>query len=100
MAKVTITIEDVEGAERSVNMSYDFIPELPELTEEEQQKEDSTTMTPAQAMAMHVYKFLETSIVAADMQEGEEGEEESEEESCSQPEEGTCCGGACHTTEA
>jgi hypothetical protein len=93
MAKVTITIEDVEGAERAVQMGYDFIPELPELTEEEQENEDSHKLTPAQSMAMHLYKFLESSLTAKDGQEGEEV-------SCEQPEEGTCCGGACHTTEA
>jgi len=97
MAKVTIIIEDVEGVENAVNMSYDFTPELPKFTKEDLEDEETVPLTQAQAMALHVYKFLEEGTTPRDEQEGEE---EGEEESCSQSEEGTCCGGACHTTEA
>lgn len=97
MAKATITIEDIENVEdkenATINISYDFIPELP-TNNEDPDVIESDTLTPAQNMAMQIYDMIQNSQAA--LRAENSGEEK--EANCEQTEEGTCCGGACHPT--
>jgi hypothetical protein len=96
MAKVTISIEDVEGNEGAINMNYSFNPELPEETDNAE--ENKIPLTPAQTMAMHIFHFLQK-VTAVSNEEETSSEAEGEAEKVSAQEgENTCCGGGnCHT---
>jgi hypothetical protein len=93
MAKVTITIEDVEGSEDAINMNYAFDPELPQ--EPTNPEDNKIPLTPAQTMAMHIFNFLQNATRALN-----EEETASTEEGCTQEGENTCCGGNCHADSA
>lgn len=92
MAKVQITITDVEDQEGAVHMDYTFDPELPKA----QEGSDKIPLTPAQTMAMNIYYFLQKLTGEFDTEEtsGDSGNQEVGCEETSQ--EATCCGGACH----
>lgn len=92
MAKVLITITDLEGKDGAVNMDYKFDPELPQPEENGQ-----VPLSAAQTMAMNIFYFLKQATGAQDDENQEVGENEGQEEACSKTsEEGTCCGGNCH----
>lgn len=95
MAKVTITIEDVEGKSGAVAVNFQINPEVPEGALEEN---SDVKPTPAQAMAM----YLNQVMMNASSPGPDEEETAGNAEGCSQTGEDTCCGGNCHadSTEA
>jgi hypothetical protein len=86
MAKVQITIEDVEGKDDAVSMDYNFNPELPKESNEEN---ESIPLTAAQTMAMNMFYFVKQMTKEKDDEGGQEGEEKAALEN----QEETCCGG-------
>ncbi len=99
MAKVTITIDDIEGKEGAINMNYSFDPDLPQESSEEA---TSIPLTPAQTLAMHIHNFMQRLNEVNNEEETSSEAEGSAEEGCAQTGEDTCCGGNCHadSTEA
>ncbi len=96
MAKVIITIEDVEGKEGAINMNYAFDPELPQ----ESSADEKIMLSPAQTMAMHIHSFMQRAALVSDEEETSSEAEGSSEEGCTQTGEETCCGGNCHAASA
>lgn len=89
MAKATITIEDVEGEEKAININYDFIPELP-TDSEDPDVIKTDNLTSAQILAMNLFDLIQDSL-------SKTRESADKEANCEKTEEGTCCGGACDT---
>lgn len=96
MAKVIITIDDIEGKEGAINMNYEFNPDLPQ----ESGTEEKILLTPAQTMAMHFYNFMQNASKEINKEETSSEAEVSAEEGCAQTGEETCCGGNCHADSA
>jgi hypothetical protein len=98
MAKVIITIEDVEGNEGAISVDFGFTPALPDKAEED----ETIPLTPAQTMAMHINHMLHSASTPGDTNEEETSSEAegSAEEGCAQTGEETCCGGNCHADSA
>lgn len=92
MAKATITIEDVEGEEKAININYDFTPELP-TDSEDPDVIKTDNLTSAQILAMNLFDLIQDSLSKT-----KQVTDEAKEANYEQTEEGTCCGGACHPT--
>jgi len=91
MAKVIITIEDIDIENGAVGVNFEFTPALPEEVEGD---ENPPPLTPAQNMAAYINRVI-TALSAPETDEGA-----SANEGCTQTDEGTCCGGNCTPTPA
>jgi len=96
MAKVIITIEDIEGKEGAISMNYEFNPELPQ----ESGAEEQILLTPAQTMAMYCHNFMQDAAKTGNEEQTSSEAEGSAEEDCTQEGEDTCCGGDCQSVSA